>query len=158
MKALEQLEKLKPYIEILFNNGEHFSALRRGTEIPRWLFPSPDDLRPELLSVTRILSLFSLVQNTSGGGEPRASHTNLQSQMISKLEGDWEQNKARMSYSCERLFFQRFFLNSLSSKRHTFRSIVTVTKMSYCNIETNKKAQVLKPESLPRLESMFLLC
>ena len=111
-----------------------FPHSEEGRRFPVDCFPSPDDLRPELLSVTRILSLFSLVQNTSGGGEPRASHTNLQSQMISKLEGGWEQNKARMSYSCEGLFFQIIFFKILSSKRHTFHSIVTVTKMSNCNI------------------------
>ena len=44
--------------------------------------PLPDDLVPELLCVTEILSLFSRVQNTSGGGSPLASHTNLQSDQI----------------------------------------------------------------------------
>ena len=46
--------------------------------LPLWL---PDDLRPELLCVTVMLS-FSLVQNTEGGGSPLASHSNLQSDLI----------------------------------------------------------------------------
>ena len=35
-----------------------------------------------------ILSLFSLVQNTSGGGSPLASHTNLQSYHINDVTVD----------------------------------------------------------------------
>ena len=56
--------------------------LMPGTSLENVLLP---DARLPSLLAWRILSLFSLVQNTSGGGSPLASHTSLRWQRLQTI-------------------------------------------------------------------------